>query len=101
MGAKNKIQIPRDKVAEFCKRKHIQKLSLFGSALRGDFRPDSDVDVLVEFEPGHVPGLAFFAMENELSEILGRKVDLNTPQFLSRYFREQVLAEAEVQYAAT
>lgn len=101
MGAKNKIQIPRDKVAEFCKRKRIQKLSLFGSALRGDFRPDSDVDVLVEFEPGHVPGLAFFAMENELSEILGRKVDLNTPQFLSRYFREQVLAEAEVQYAAT
>ena|SRR3990167_8901772 len=101
MDEKNNIRVPRDKVAEFCKRNRIRKLSLFGSALRGDFRPDSDVDVLVEFEPGHVPGLAFFAMENELSEILGRKVDLNTPQFLSRYFREQVLAEAEVQYAAS
>ncbi len=100
MGEKNNIRLPREKVAEFCKRNRIRKLSLFGSALRGDFRPDSDIDVLVEFEPGHVPGLAFFAMENELSEILGRKVDLNTPQFLSRYFREQVLAEAEVQYAA-
>lgn len=99
MSEKNNIQLPREKVAEFCKRNRIRKLSLFGSALRGDFRADSDVDVLVEFEPGHVPGLAFFAMENELSEILGRKVDLNTPQFLSRYFREQVLAEAEVQYA--
>lgn len=101
MGAKHNIRIPHDKLAEFCKRNRIRKLSLFGSALRGDFRPDSDVDVLVEFEPGHVPGLAFFAMENELSEILGRKVDLNTLQFLSRYFREQVLAEAEVQYAAS
>ncbi len=101
MDEKNNIHLPRDKVAEFCKRNRIRKLSLFGSALRGDFRPDSDVDVLVEFEPGHVPGLAFFAMENELSEILGRKVDLNTPQFLSRYFREHVLAEAEVQYAAS
>lgn len=101
MDPKDNIQIPRDKVAEFCKRNRIRKLSLFGSALRGDCRPDSDVDVLVEFEPGHVPGLAFFAMENELSEILGRRVDLNTPQFLSRYFRDQVLAEAEVQYAAS
>jgi predicted nucleotidyltransferase len=67
--------------------------------LRQDFRPDSDVDVLVEFEPEHVPGLEFFAMEEELSEILGRKVDLNTPGFLSPRFRDQVLAEAEVQYA--
>ena len=101
MDKKNNIQLPRDKVAEFCKRNRVRKLSIFGSALRDDFRADSDLDVLVEFEPGHVPGLAFFAMENELSEILGRKVDLNTPQFLSRYFREQVLAEAEVQYAAS
>jgi hypothetical protein len=101
MREKIHIQFPPDKLAEFCKRNGIRKLSLFGSALRGDFRQDSDVDVLVEFEPGHVPGLAFFAMQNELSEILGRKVDLNTPQFLSRYFREQVLAEAEVQYAAS
>jgi len=101
MKEKGNIELPRDKIAEFCKRNRIRKLSLFGSALRGDFRSDSDVDVLVEFEPGHVPGLAFFSMQNELSEILGRKVDLNTPQFLSRYFREQVLAEAEVEYASS
>jgi len=101
MNQTSHIELPRDKVAAFCKRNRIRKLSIFGSALRGDFRPDSDVDVLVEFEPGHVPGLAFFAMQNELSEILGRKVDLNTPQFLSRYFRDQVLAEAEVQYVAS
>lgn len=101
MDEKGNIQFPREKIAEFCKRNRIRKLSLFGSALRGELREDSDIDLLVEFEPGHVPGLAFFAMENELSEILGRKVDLNTPQFLSRYFREQVLAEAELQYAAS
>ena len=94
------IQVDRAKIAEFCKRRHIHKLALFGSVLRDDFSPDSDVDVLVEFEPGHVPGLAFFAMENELSDILGRKVDLNTPQFLSKYFRDQVIAEAQVQYVA-
>ncbi len=101
MNEKGNIRLPRDKIAEFCKRNRIRKLSLFGSALRGELREDSDIDLLVEFEPGHVPGLAFFAMQNELSEILGRKVDLNTPQFLSRYFREQVLAEAELQYAAS
>ena len=101
MSQTSKIELPRNEIARFCKRNRIRKLSIFGSALRGDFRPDSDVDVLVEFEPGHVPGLAFFAMQDELSDILGRKVDLNTPQFLSRYFREQVLAEAEVQYAAS
>jgi hypothetical protein len=75
-------------------------LAFFGSVTRDDFGADSDVDVLLEFEPRHVPGLAFFAMESELSEILGRKVDLNTPQFLSRYLRNQALAEAEAQYAA-
>jgi predicted nucleotidyltransferase len=101
MDEKGNIRLPRDKIAEFCKRNRIRKLSLFGSALRGELREDSDIDLLVEFEPGHVPGLAFFAMQNELSEILGRKVDLNTPQFLSRYFRQQVLAEAELQYAAS
>lgn len=95
-----KIQVDRAKIAEFCKRHHIHKLALFGSVLRDDFSPDSDVDVLVEFEPGYVPGLGFFAMENELSDILGRKVDLNTPQFLSKYFRDQVMAEAQVQYVA-
>jgi len=68
--------------------------------LRDDFHPASDVDVLVEFDPQHVPGLAFFEMEGELSKILGRKVDLNTPRFLSPYFRNQALAEAEVEYVA-
>jgi uncharacterized protein len=94
------IALDREKVAAFCRRNHIRKLALFGSVLRDDFRPGSDVDVLVEFEPGHVPGLRFFALERELSEIIGRKVDLNTPNFLSVYFRDQVLAEAEVQYVA-
>jgi predicted nucleotidyltransferase len=77
---------------------HSRKLALFGSVLRDDFRPQSDVDVLVEFEPGHVPGLEFFGLESELSEILGRRVDLNTPAFLSSYFRDRTLAEAEVRY---
>ena len=94
------IAIPKDKIADFCRRHRIRKLALFGSVLREDFSPKSDIDILVEFEPGHVPGLAFFRMERELSEILGRKVDLNTPKFLSRYFREQVLAEAETHYVA-
>jgi len=97
---KNNIKVPKKKIAEFCRRHHIRKLALFGSVLRNDFRPESDVDVLVEFEEGHVPGLAFFSMERELSEILNHKVDLNTPQFLSSYFRDQVLTEAEVQYVA-
>ncbi len=97
---KTTIDLPKEKIADFCQRNHIRKLSLFGSVLRGDFRPDSDIDVLVEFEPGHVPGLSFFGIEAELSQILGHKVDLNTPQFLSRYFREQVLAESEALYVA-
>jgi uncharacterized protein len=96
-----KVPLPRDKIADFCRRHHIRKLAVFGSILHGDSHPDSDLDVLVEFEPGHVPGLAFFGMELELSELLGRKVDLNTPQFLSPYFRDAVLVEAEVQYAAS
>jgi predicted nucleotidyltransferase len=92
------IPVNRARIAEFCRQHHIRRLSLFGSVLREDFRPDSDVDVLVEFEPGRVPGLAFFTMEMELSKILGHKVDLNTPGFLSPYFRNQVMAEAEVHY---
>jgi predicted nucleotidyltransferase len=95
-----KVRLPKDKTAAFCRRHYIRKLSVFGSVLHGDARPDSDLDVLVEFDSGHVPGLAFFGMEQELSELLGRKVDLNMPQFLSPYFRDVVLAEAEVQYAA-
>lgn len=93
-----RIPVNRAKIAEFCRKHHIRRLAFFGSVLRDDFRPDSDIDVLVEFEPEHVPGLAFFAMQTELSEILGRKVDLNTPNFLSPYFRAQVEAEAEAQY---
>ena len=97
------VRIPLDqsKIAEFCRERHIRRLSLFGSVLGDDFGPDSDVDVLVEFDPEHVPGLEFFGMEIELSEMLGRKVDLNTPEFLSPRFRSRVLAEAEVQYDQT
>lgn len=93
-----KIAIDREKIAEFCRRNHIRKLALFGSVLRDDFKADSDVDVLVEFEPGHIPGWEFFDMEEGLSRVLGRKVDLNTLGFLSRYFRSKILTEAEIQY---
>ncbi len=95
---KAKINVPQDKIADFCRRNHIRRLAFFGSVLRDDFGPESDVDVLVEFEPGHTPGLAFFAMQRELSEILGRKADLNTASDLSPYFRQEVLDEAEVLY---
>ena len=94
-----KIEIPKKKIAEFCCKHHIRKLAFFGSVLRDDFGPNSDVDVLIEFEPGHTPGLSFFSMQEELSQIIGRKVDLNTPQFLSPYFRERVQKEARIQYA--
>jgi predicted nucleotidyltransferase len=96
-----RISLDRDRIADFCRRYHIRRLALFGSVLRDDFGPDSDVDVLVEFEPGHVPGLAFLSMEEELSGILGHKVDLNTPGFLSPYFRDRVQLEAAVQYVRT
>jgi predicted nucleotidyltransferase len=93
-----KIKIQKGEISEFCRRNWIRRLALFGSVLRDDFRPDSDVDVLVEFRPGHIPGFAFFAMQDELSRILGRKVDLHTPAFLSRYFRTKVLSEAQTHY---
>lgn len=100
MGKKASIQLPADKIAEFCKRNHIRRLALFGSALRDDFTPESDVDILVEFEPGHVPGFIKLAgMEIELGSVLGRKVDIRTPEDLSPYFREEVVNSAEVQYA--
>lgn len=95
-----KINIPEEKIAAFCRRNHIRKLAFFGSGLRDDFTPSSDVDVLVEFEPGTRVGLRFFNMEQELSDILGRKVDLNTAGFLSKYFREKVISESEVLYDA-
>jgi predicted nucleotidyltransferase len=92
------IMLDRTKLADFCRKHHIRKLAFFGSVLRDDFGPDSDVDVLVEFEPGNIPGLAFFSIQNELSKLIAREVDLKTPQFLNRYFRDEVLAEAEVLY---
>lgn len=95
------IEFDRERLAEFCRERHIRRLAVFGSALRSDFGADSDIDLLVEFEPDHVPGLFGIArLERELSALLdGRKVDLRTPEDLSRYFREQVMEEAEVQYA--
>ena len=95
------LAIPADEIAAFCRRHHIRELALFGSVLRPDFGPDSDVDVLVEFEPGHIPGLNFFTIQDELSHILGRTVDLNTRQFISPRFRRQVETEAEIIYDQT
>lgn len=94
------VSVPSDRIAEFCEANGIGKLSLFGSALRADFGPASDIDLPVEFEPDKIPGLFGIArMELELSEILGkRKVDLRTPRDLSRYFRRQVIEETQVQY---
>jgi len=92
--------IDRDELSRFCQRHGIRRLALFGSALRCDFGPDSDVDVLVEFEPERIPGFAFFAIQEELSDLLGRRVDLRTPKDLSRYFRDEVLRTAETLYAA-
>ncbi len=90
----------KEKVRNFCERHCIQKLAIYGSVLRDDFDQDSDIDVLVDFMPGHVPGFfRLFDMEEELSVIFGgRKVDLRTPEDLSRYFRDKVVAEAQVQY---
>jgi uncharacterized protein len=97
----NTYVLDRDQIAEFARANGIRKLSLFGSVLRHDFRPDSDLDVLVEFFPGQEPGLIDMArMERELTEIAGRKVDLRTPEDLSRYFRDEVVATAETQYVA-
>jgi predicted nucleotidyltransferase len=100
MSAKLRIHIPEPKIESFCKKHHIRRLSLFGYVLRNDFGAQSDIDVLIEFHPDHIPGLIRLAgMENELSELLGRKVDLRTPEDLSPYFRKDVLRSAELQYA--
>lgn len=94
------IKVPKHDIAEFCKRNHIRSLSFFGSVLREDFSQSSDIDLLVEFEADYVPGFFdLIEMEDELSSIFGgRKVDLKTPDDLSRYFRDNVLAEAEAVY---
>lgn len=96
------ILIPRKRLAAFCREHGIRRLAVFGSALRGDLRSDSDIDLLVEFDPARIPTLFDIAgMEQKLSGLLGgRKVDLRTPEDLSRYFREQVVSEAVVQYEA-
>jgi predicted nucleotidyltransferase len=98
----SEIFLPKDALARFCRERGIRRLAVFGSALRADFGPDSDIDLLVEFEPDRIPTLFDIAgMEQELSALLGgRKVDLRTPEDLSRYFRDRVMAEAEVQYVA-
>lgn len=96
----NNIQIDKERVRDFCERYYIRRLAIFGSALRADFDEDSDVDVLVDFIPGHVPGFfGLFEMEEELSGLFGgRKVEMRTAEDLSRYFRDEIVAKAEVQY---
>ncbi|MEO7190055.1 MAG: nucleotidyltransferase family protein [Vicinamibacterales bacterium] len=95
------IVIDREAVSAFCRRHHILRLALFGSVLRDDFRSDSDVDVLVEFQPGHVPGLNFVSIEREFASLLnGRRVDMVTPKFLNPRIRDQVLSTAEPIYVA-
>ena len=99
-----RIAVDREKIADFCHRHHIRRLSFFGSVLRDDFGPESDVDVLVEFEPSGTPGLLeMVSMEYELADImgLGRKIDLRTAQDLSQYFRDEVVARAEELYATS
>jgi len=94
-----RIDVPHDRLAKFCQRHHIRRLAFFGSVLRRDFNPKSDIDILVEFEPDyHVGFIKLAGMEIELSELLGRKVDLRTPGDLSRYFRQDVVENAEVAY---
>lgn len=98
-----KIEYPKEEIAAFCRRNNISKLAFFGSVLREDFTPGSDVDVLVEFKPGARVGFFdLYDMEQELSHLLGgREVDMNTPRSLSQYFRDEVLREAEEHYAET
>ena len=99
MGYSLEQRMPKNAMIAFCRKNHIRKLSVFGSATRGELGPESDLDILVEFEPDHTPGLfSIVRMEMELSETLGRKVDLRTPEDLSPYFFDEVMASAELQY---
>lgn len=95
----SRVPVNRQRIAEFCRSHHIRKLSLFGSVLRDDFRPDSDIDVLVTFEPGQVVGLRIVDIEDELAQLLGRRVDLVSEKYLNHRIRDIVLSAAEVQYA--
>lgn len=100
MAKKNSFIAPKNELEQFCRRYHIKTLSLFGSALREDYSPESDIDILVEFQPGYKIGFLKMAhIENELSKMFGRKVDLRTPEELSRYFRKEIIESAEIQYA--
>ncbi len=92
------IYLSEEDIKEFCQRHSIRKLSLFGSVLRDDFTKESDVDILVEFQPGKTPGLDIVTMEDELSNIINRQVDLRTLADISRYFRSEILMEAKVIY---
>ena len=94
-------ELPKDRINAFCRKHHILRLSLFGSELHGESTSGSDLDILVEFEEGHTPGFAFAGIQRELSEMLGRNVDLHTPASLSRYFRTDVVREARPLYAAS
>ena len=100
-----RIDIPKEKIAAFCQRNHIRRMALFGSVLRDDFTPESDVDVLVEFEPSQTPGLEFMTMQDELSEIFGQQVDLHTFRGVESsrnwLLREEILSSVEVQYEQT
>jgi uncharacterized protein len=94
------VPIDRQRLADFCRRHHIRKLALYGSVLRDDFRPDSDVDVLVEFDPSYPAGFRIVDIEEELSQLLGgHRIDLVAEKYLNPRLRQRVLAEAEVQYA--
>lgn len=95
-----KLEIPRDRLADLCRRHHIRRLSLFGSVLRDDFGPDSDIDVLLEFQSGTPVGFRFFDVERDLSALFrGRKVHIVNPKYLNRHLRDRILASAQLQYA--
>jgi len=99
--AKSKIKIPKKKIAEFCRKHHIRKLAFFGSVLREDFRLDSDIDMLVEFEPGHTPGFAFIDIQDELTKLFGREVDLHTFKGVEtsrNYLRRRAILESAREY---
>ncbi len=101
VAPQTRLQLPKEALAALLDQWGVRRALLFGSALHGTLKPDSDVDLVVEFEPGRTPGLAFFELEHALSDLLGRRVDLNTEGFLSPYFRDQVLAEGQIVYDAS
>ncbi len=92
------VAVPMEQIVALCEKYHIARLSLFGSVIRDDFRPESDVDVLLEFEPGKTPGLSYFTIQDDLSQVFGRRVELNTAESLSVYFRAKIEAEAVLLY---